>query len=231
MSSGSLAIHLITPFIPVKEFSYVQIFLEKEVDQLLRHMHSHLRKVEENDFYARQGQWLHTWPNVSKGSYRVSIFLLDADLRCIANHTTIVEKTGNQNYWQPITIEERVPLGALKVFAPDIELDEKSRRGTESLPESRRRAIVHNFDDGLTFNWDKDYPGGLTFKGDAKFTESVTFESKLHVLDDILLYTAAVTVGRDTPVPSFPISLRATLNELNSKIRALEARIEALERQ
>ena len=45
---------------------------------------------------------------------------------------------------------------------PDLVLDEASRRRRR---DGARRALVHDFEDGLTANWDDDYPGGVTVRG------------------------------------------------------------------
>lgn len=45
---------------------------------------------------------------------------------------------------------------------PDLMLDEASRRRNRT---GSRRALVHDFEDGLTLNWDRDYPGGVTVHG------------------------------------------------------------------
>lgn len=47
----------------------------------------------------------------------------------------------------------------------DIELDNAGRRKNAS---GRRRAFVHDFNDGLTLNWANDYPGGVTINGEVK---------------------------------------------------------------
>ena len=46
-----------------------------------------------------------------------------------------------------------------KSATTDLMLDHPSRRRT-STPH--RRALVHDFQDGLTLNWDNDYPGGVS---------------------------------------------------------------------
>lgn len=46
-----------------------------------------------------------------------------------------------------------------KAESTDLMLDSASRRKTNS---PHRRALVHDFDDGLTVNWDNDYPGGVS---------------------------------------------------------------------
>ena len=50
----------------------------------------------------------------------------------------------------------------LEVNARDILLDKKERR---KISTGLRRALVHDFEDGLTVNWAKDYPGGLSLLG------------------------------------------------------------------
>jgi len=58
-----------------------------------------------------------------------------------------------------------------KVTCFDIELDNVGRRKNNS---GKRRAFVHDFQDGLTLNWDRDYPGGVTINGDVKMPHGST---------------------------------------------------------
>lgn len=51
---------------------------------------------------------------------------------------------------------------ALVSRTPDFMLDEASRRRRR---DGNRRALVHDFEDGVTVNWDHDYPGGVTING------------------------------------------------------------------
>jgi hypothetical protein len=51
----------------------------------------------------------------------------------------------------------------VKVEAWDLCLDGGKDRRKNDTPQ--RRALVHDFDDGLTLNWDGDYPGGVTING------------------------------------------------------------------
>jgi hypothetical protein len=46
-----------------------------------------------------------------------------------------------------------------KSATTDLMLDSAGRRRTNT---PHRRALVHDFDDGLTVNWDNDYPGGVS---------------------------------------------------------------------
>jgi hypothetical protein len=50
----------------------------------------------------------------------------------------------------------------LRTTAVDVVVDAPSRRRAAG---GNRRAIVHNFNDGLTLNWASDYPDGVTIEG------------------------------------------------------------------
>jgi hypothetical protein len=58
-----------------------------------------------------------------------------------------------------------------RVTCFDIELDNAGRRKNAS---GRRRAFVHDFDDGLTLNWANDYPGGVTINGEVRMPNGAT---------------------------------------------------------
>lgn len=51
---------------------------------------------------------------------------------------------------------------ALKAQTWDLMLDHPDRRKNDT---PHRRALVHDHNDGLTVNWDNDYPGGVTLNG------------------------------------------------------------------
>lgn len=51
----------------------------------------------------------------------------------------------------------------VKVEAWDLCVDATDRRKDTTTPH--RRALVHDFEDGLTVNWGGDYPGGVTING------------------------------------------------------------------
>lgn len=57
---------------------------------------------------------------------------------------------------------------SLKMTGADLKIDHAPRRANDS---AYRRAIVHDFDDGLTFNWGHDYPGGISLNGNVKVSE------------------------------------------------------------
>lgn len=63
----------------------------------------------------------------------------------------------------------------LKSKTLDIMLDHPSRRSNN---QGERRALVHDPSDGLTINYDEDYPGGVTIRGDLK-TDDVTIRGDL----------------------------------------------------
>lgn len=69
-----------------------------------------------------------------------------------------------------VTINGKVGLGELLgthlyVRHHDLHLDHAARR---SASGGYRRALVHDFQDGLTLNWARDYPGGVTINGELK---------------------------------------------------------------
>ncbi len=53
----------------------------------------------------------------------------------------------------------RLQHGQVAVDAWDLCIDSPDRRKNET---SHRRALVHDFNDGLTVNWGNDYPGGVS---------------------------------------------------------------------
>ncbi len=99
----------------------------------------------------------------------------------------------NNGDW--VDVESRV----VQVKGSDVMVDSAARR-TNSTPY--RRAIVHDFNDGLTLNWNNDYPGGVTING------AVTMPG------------GATVAGQD---------VAATIAALTDQISALEARVAALE--
>jgi hypothetical protein len=56
----------------------------------------------------------------------------------------------------------------LKTTASDLILDAPGRR--RGGPSPHRRALVHDFQDGLTINFGGDYPGGVTVTGNLAVT-------------------------------------------------------------
>jgi hypothetical protein len=91
------------------------------------------------------------------------------------------------------------PTHQLKVVAADITLDWPDRRTSTT---GYRRALVHNQSDGLTINYNGDYPGGVTISGEVKIPGKL------------------VLGGQDAG---------ARIAALEQKIAALETRVAALE--
>jgi hypothetical protein len=60
--------------------------------------------------------------------------------------------------------------GQVKVEATDLCLDSPLRRSNDS---PYRRALVHDYEDGLTLNWENDYPGGVRIIGDLKVSGKI----------------------------------------------------------
>ncbi len=139
----------------------------------------------------------------------------------------------------------------LKHMGGDFELDYSPRRIEHS--RSTRRALVHDYNDGLTINWLEDYPGGVTINGEVKCTDIL--ESRrlvvMHhfgVSDDgsfsvggrsefkqpptlpDLLITELGTVDQGDRIPFLnPASLVEIIRELRETIEQLEERVQLLE--
>ena len=81
----------------------------------------------------------------------------------------------------------------------DLHLDHAARRVNNN---GWRRALVHDFQDGLTLNWASDYPGGVTINGAVKCPGSLV-------------------VGGN--------NIMTLISTMQTKINQLEARVAALE--
>ena len=81
----------------------------------------------------------------------------------------------------------------------DLHLDNASRRSSTA---GARRALVHDFQDGLTINWAQDYPGGVTIRGDVKMPKSLTLAG---------------------------VNMSEVLSEMSAKLIELENRVAELE--
>jgi hypothetical protein len=106
----------------------------------------------------------------------------------------------NNGDW--IEVQSRV----VDIAGTDVMLDSPGRRSNTT---PFRRAMVHDFNDGLTLNWNRDYPGGVTINGPVNAPDSMTVD------------------GRD--VAALLDSLQAQITAQQSQIDALEARVDALE--
>lgn len=72
----------------------------------------------------------------------------------------------------------RLQAGAVKMESADLILDHPSRRKTR---KGMRRALVHDQNDGLTINFNGDYPGGVTIVG-LKLPEADKPDNNIKVL-------------------------------------------------
>lgn len=110
----------------------------------------------------------------------------------------------SEDYPGGITLRGEVKVAKLsgthlRVLHHDVHLDNPARRTSTT---GNRRALVHDFNDGLTINWNSDYPGGVTIRGAVKCPNSLS------------------VAGQD---------VLGLISNLQSQITALEARVAALE--
>lgn len=89
----------------------------------------------------------------------------------------------------------------LKLAYADVLLDKPERR---RVTTGMRRALVHDFNDGLTLNWSSDYPGGVTINGAVTIPGSLTVASQ--------------NVG------SLLAGFETRIRQLEDRVRALEGR-------
>ena len=95
----------------------------------------------------------------------------------------------------------------LKVQGHDLLLDSPARRKHAG---GFRRAVVHDQSDGLTLNFNKDYPGGVTINGDIRIT--ISHAGELQV------------IGHGHP-PDESVLLGDVIRELRSEIAQLKAKL------
>jgi hypothetical protein len=84
--------------------------------------------------------------------------------------------------------ENIITLEGFRIIAQsaDLCLDLLERRpGTD--PNALRRALVHTPQDGLTINWDSDYPGGVNILGSVSIPGELSSNGKLSLNGRLLL--------------------------------------------
>ena len=158
------------------------------------------------------GEWIvveGTWLKV-----RTVDLMMDAPSRRINNtghRRALVHDSGDKltinyakDYPGGVNILGNVSLEKISQFqlvlnAADVVLDHPARRSSAA---GYRRALVHDYQDGLTINWASDYPGGVTINGTVKVP------GKLMI------------AGQD---------ISATIATLQGRVAQLEARVTALE--
>jgi hypothetical protein len=132
-----------------------------------------------------------------------------------------------------LVLEGRV----VKATAADFMLDSPERR---LKPTPFRRALVHDQSDGLTVNFNGDYPGGITLNGVAEIIphfdpgtglaqKPLGASAPLVVRGDISFQTPThIVVGGGDPGGQ-TLSLSGELKRLQEQISKLIARVAALE--
>jgi hypothetical protein len=103
----------------------------------------------------------------------------------------------------------------VKAISSDFMLDQPSRRKGGG---PHRRALVHDPNDGLTVNFNGDYPGGVTLVG----------LNTLQVRGDITFGMPGIKATEPGTV-MVPTSLTEAINKLQSQISELNAKVAALE--
>ena len=98
----------------------------------------------------------------------------------------------------------------LKVAGSDLVLDSPERRRENQNPN--RRALVHDSQDGLTINFNNDYPGGVTVDGNAAVT------------GDLFLAGTAVK----SALESIQIGLESIKRTSSSRLDLLETTVASL---
>jgi hypothetical protein len=118
--------------------------------------------------------------------------------------------------------------------ASDFILASPARR---SSPSGFRRALVHDFEDGLTINFNSDYPGGVTINSVTRISPKEPTGGidpvRLRTVPELVIdggvrfvwdQSSSVRLGPATE----EVSLQAVIEELRSEIDALKDRVAAL---
>lgn len=124
----------------------------------------------------------------------------------------------------------------VKAVASDFMLDIPNRRKTAT---PSRRALVHDFNDGLTLNWDGDYPGGITLIGVSQIIP-LTVPKDPPVPNPVLVVRGAISYEIDLPVDPLQggapgdthtqtVNINDLFDSLIDLIKNLTARVAALE--
>lgn len=114
-----------------------------------------------------------------------------------------------------------VEAWTLKVAGWDLVLDGgDARRPTDKDPSHLRRALVHDFNDGLTLNYAGDYPAGVAIRGDVNISEKLIVPCKEWV------------PGTGTQPGRFetqPADVGALLSELRTQVKDLSSQVADLQ--
>jgi hypothetical protein len=147
-----------------------------------------------------------------------------------------------------VTIEARV----VKVQAADFQLDSPQRHRADR-PGSRR-ALVHDQRDGLTVNFNRDYPGGVTINDVVNLNNrfhGITVDDVKEIRGQRRVETAATSGDQPGQSPAAPtltlrghilfeanpehpsseaVSLQATVSQLREHVAALTKKIDEMQR-
>jgi len=132
---------------------------------------------------------------------------------------------------------------ALRARTPDLMLDAPNRRSGGG--GTWRRALVHDQSDGLTINYNGDYPGGVTLKdvtsispkgtrGGGVLANKVNMRSMADLVIEggiQFLWDNGPQVRRPGMQPTEAVSLQSILAQLQHEIGDLQQRVAALEKK
>ncbi|GAA1979892.1 hypothetical protein [Microbacterium pumilum] len=102
-----------------------------------------------------------------------------------------------------------------KVEGHDIILDAAERRRSDGA--SFRRALVHDQNDGLTVNFNNDYPGGVTINGVTSLTVAGDIEFRISHQDEVLL--------EGGHPPDEVVNFAEVIKTLRNEIRQLQSQL------
>ena len=136
----------------------------------------------------------------------------------------------------------------VKAAAPDLLVDSPDRRrppNPAEPPQSTiRRALVHDFNDGLTLNWAGDYPGGITLNNVSLITPNDTSQippvlvikggirfdiQTLHQGPHGVVVPTVESVDLQEFISSSRIEMENMISSLRTEVDDLKARVSALE--
>jgi hypothetical protein len=130
-------------------------------------------------------------------------------------------------------------LNAIVCKTTDLILDSEERRsGDHKSDKEMRRALVHNVNDGLTINYNGDYPGGVAIKGEVRVSDELIvgtpFDGIRITKGNIKLRTTKTpTVNEETDKPQRgerPANGKHTMKRINVvEINTITEELKAME--
>lgn len=117
-----------------------------------------------------------------------------------------------------------VSANAVSVAVADCMLDAAGRRGPQNRTRPRR-ALVHDFADGLSLNFNHDYPGGVTVYGPMTVLEKgVTIDVGEALKKTAAMVTTLQAVQEEMRKQTETISgLQTHLDELRARVDRLSS--------